>query len=245
MASTARMTDSDKVTINLKSSLYRTALNALPDPLVVVAPGGEVVVCNDAWRHLVKEHDAAAETSLGISFAEAHHALCGKAATRALEAKVLAVLVRTLPAFSGVYRCDFPKRLRSYQVTTVPLANGHHACLVRYNNGHETGDQVLCQVAARLVALSRESDLLARLGGDEFLILLQDVTLQQSRTAAERYRRSLAQPFTLNGVRIRLRGSFGIAHYPDDGESIEDLVQYADQAMYQAKAAGGGVHHVP
>ena len=103
------------------------------------------------------------------------------------------------------------------------------------------GDEVLRQVAARLKTLARDSDLLARFGGDEFLILLQNVSPEQSLAATERYRRSLAQPFKLHGEAVRLQGSFGIARYPDAGETITELVQCADQAMYRAKAAGSGI----
>ena len=287
------------------SSLYQAALNALPDPVVVVAPSGEVVVCNRAWRHLVGQRDGAAEICLGMSYDQAHQALCAQAAPVTLQENIRAVSGGTLSTYSDLCRCVFPKRVSSFRVRVTPLADGHEGCLVSYrditeqqqredlirheanhdpltglpnrrlffleaekvlalakrserafallyldldgfkavndSNGHETGDWVLCEVAARLTLLSRDSDLLARLGGDEFLILLQDVTLEQGHAAAERYRWSLAQPFKIDGVKVSLRGSFGIARYPEDSESISDLVQCADRAMYQAKAAGGGI----
>ena len=113
--------------------------------------------------------------------------------------------------------------------------------LVNDSHGHAVGDEVLRQVAARLKTLARDSDLLARQGGDEFVILLQNVSLEQSLAAAERYRRSLAQPFKLHGVAVKLQGSFGVARYPDAAGTIPELLRCADRAMYQAKQAGGGV----
>ena len=112
---------------------------------------------------------------------------------------------------------------------------------VNDTNGHEAGDDVLCQVAFRLQGLLRKSDLLARLGGDEFLLLLPETDEQQSLVAVERYRKSFAQPFSVNGLAVTLNGSFGVAYYPAHGQNIEDLVRLADEAMYQAKARGGGV----
>ena len=113
--------------------------------------------------------------------------------------------------------------------------------MVNDTNGHAVGDEVLRQVAARLKTLARDSDLLARQGGDEFVILLQNVTPEQVMAAAERYRRSLAQPFMIHGVAVKLRGSFGVARYPDAAATIPELLRCADRAMYRAKQAGGGV----
>ena len=108
-------------------------------------------------------------------------------------------------------------------------------------NGHEVGDEVLCRVAERLRSLLRESDLIARLGGDEFIVLFQETNEQASLTAAKRYQRSLEQPFKLSKHTVKLRGSFGLAHYPQHGRTLEELVRCADSAMYRAKATGGGV----
>ena len=112
---------------------------------------------------------------------------------------------------------------------------------VNDTNGHEVGDDVLCQVARRLKGLLRESDLLARLGGDGFLILLPETDEQESLAAVKRYLKSLAQPLLVKDIPVTLKGSFGLAHYPSHGQTINDLVRLADGAMYQAKASGGGI----
>jgi diguanylate cyclase (GGDEF)-like protein len=104
-------------------------------------------------------------------------------------------------------------------------------------HGHAVGDVVLGRVGARLRRLTRESDLLARLGGDEFVVLVNNVTVLESARIVRVYRRSLAQPPIIDGMPIIIRASFGTAHYPVDGVTIEALLSVADGAMYAAKAS--------
>jgi diguanylate cyclase (GGDEF)-like protein len=104
-------------------------------------------------------------------------------------------------------------------------------------HGHAVGDVVLGRVGARLRRLTRESDLLARLGGDEFVILLNDVTVADSARIVQVYRRSLARPPIIDGMPIIIQGSFGVAHYPVDGVTIEAMLAVADRAMYAAKSS--------
>ncbi len=107
-------------------------------------------------------------------------------------------------------------------------------------HGHAVGDVVLGRVGTRLRRLTRESDLLARLGGDEFVVLLNNVTVQDSARIVTAYRRSLAQPPIIDGMPIIIQASFGVAHYPADGVTIEALLAVADRAMYAAKASSAG-----
>ncbi|MEI7457384.1 MAG: sensor domain-containing diguanylate cyclase [Nitrosomonadales bacterium] len=106
--------------------------------------------------------------------------------------------------------------------------------------GHAIGDCVLCEAANRLLASVREADTVARLGGDEFVILAtslagsDDICLFCSKAIS-----ALAQPMQISGHELFIGGSFGCAEYPQDGEDKETLMRHADQAMYQAKAAGG------
>lgn len=115
------------------------------------------------------------------------------------------------------------------------------------NHGHTVGDAVLQQVARRLASTVRQPDTLARLGGDEFLLLMEDIPRSERENAellqgaAERIVRVLEQPIqTEDGLRFQLRASTGISIYPTDATSGEDLVRYADLAMYQAKAESLG-----
>lgn len=107
--------------------------------------------------------------------------------------------------------------------------------------GHAVGDELLVATGARLCAAVREADTVARLGGDEFLILAPavagDVEVEQ---IAERLIRSISEPQVLNGRKVVARCSIGIAFYPENGQTVEALMANADNAMYQAKAAGQG-----
>ncbi|HET8949458.1 MAG TPA: EAL domain-containing protein [Solirubrobacteraceae bacterium] len=102
--------------------------------------------------------------------------------------------------------------------------------------GHDTGDRLLEEVAARLQGVVRRGDTLARLGGDEFAVLLRG--LPDRGMAAElagRLQDAIARPFTLDGVVAVLDASIGIAHCPEHGTDVHTLVQRADVAMYDAK----------
>ncbi len=102
--------------------------------------------------------------------------------------------------------------------------------------GHEQGDMLLCEVAARLRDILRPADILARLGGDEFAILVRDLP-HRGATAelADRIGTALARPFDLCGVGIELGASIGVALYPEHGRELSTLLQRADVAMYEAK----------
>jgi len=107
--------------------------------------------------------------------------------------------------------------------------------------GHEVGDQVLVEVAARLRRAVRESDVVARLGGDEFVLLLAQV---QDRTQLEALARRLVQglsePMVWGETRVQVGASVGVALPPGDGRALRDLMLAADEAMYRAKRRGSG-----
>lgn len=105
--------------------------------------------------------------------------------------------------------------------------------------GHRAGDSVLIRVAGEVGVLTRKNEVFSRLGGDEFAVLMPDATEKDAEILAERIIRAVAQiPFSLEGHNLRLTTSLGIAHYPKNATSAEDLIAYADAAMYQAKDAG-------
>jgi diguanylate cyclase (GGDEF)-like protein len=107
--------------------------------------------------------------------------------------------------------------------------------------GHHYGDLLLEEVARRLQAGLRESDTVARLGGDEFGVLLPRVASGQDASAvAQQLLMHLREPFVLEGMRLEIDASVGIAMYPTHGEDVETLNQRADIAMYSAKQAGRG-----
>jgi diguanylate cyclase (GGDEF)-like protein len=108
--------------------------------------------------------------------------------------------------------------------------------------GHDHGDQLLIDVAARLRSALRGEDVLARLGGDEFAILLPDVPHRGAvAEVATRLHRALEEPFALRGVAVSLEASVGVAVCPDDGHDITTLLRRADVAMYEAKESGAAI----
>ncbi len=111
--------------------------------------------------------------------------------------------------------------------------------------GHEAGDELLQQAAARLKRAVRASDRVVRLGGDEFTIVLEHVELLDDvERIAKSVVRTLTEPCVLStGAENQVNASVGISVYPEDGTDGETLLKHADIAMYAAKAAGKGRHH--
>ena len=106
--------------------------------------------------------------------------------------------------------------------------------------GHAAGDQLLIEVARRLKASLRDSDVLARLGGDEFAIIQPLETDDNEATIALALRiiDTIARPIELNGHQVMVGTSIGIARSPSDGSDPSDLLKKADLALYAAKADG-------
>ncbi|MDI5987251.1 EAL domain-containing protein [Halomonas sp. M4R5S39] len=110
--------------------------------------------------------------------------------------------------------------------------------------GHHRGDELLLIIAERLTAITRETDTIARLGGDEFVVMLHDLGLQADEAAmvaervGEKLLASLVEPCMLGEMRCQVSGSIGITLFTDDQATVNDILQQADLAMYQAKAAG-------
>ncbi len=106
--------------------------------------------------------------------------------------------------------------------------------------GHQVGDSVLCQVAKRMLALSRKQDSVYRLGGDEFSIIIEGTNDIHTITSLTKdILTATAQPFKLNNQEIVLYSSIGIVLFPEDGNSGHELLKNADTAMYHAKGSGG------
>jgi diguanylate cyclase (GGDEF)-like protein len=110
--------------------------------------------------------------------------------------------------------------------------------------GHAAGDRLLQELALRLQAQLRETDLIARLGGDEFVLVLDALDGPQPRqvltAVLDRLHRAVEQPFNLGpGVHAEVGMSMGVALFPNDGDEADLLLRQADAALYAAKAAKG------
>lgn len=106
--------------------------------------------------------------------------------------------------------------------------------------GHHFGDRVLVKVAERIKSCLRLADTLCRLGGDEFVVHLHDADAPSAEAVAQRILESLSQPITLDGMRFSFSCSIGLALYPQDGDTLDDLVRHADTAMFRVKEHGRG-----
>jgi diguanylate cyclase (GGDEF)-like protein/PAS domain S-box-containing protein len=106
--------------------------------------------------------------------------------------------------------------------------------------GHRAGDDLIRAAAARLATCIREDDLLVRLGGDEFVLVIADVRSEgHVDRVADRARLSLSEISALDGLRVaRVDASVGVAMFPRDGMSVDELLARADMAMYEAKRNG-------
>jgi diguanylate cyclase (GGDEF)-like protein/PAS domain S-box-containing protein len=149
--------------------------------------------------------------------------------------------------------CDLPNRLLFNARLEHAIQRAHRTStqlgllfidLDRFKNindsmGHQTGDELLKDVARRLQSAVHEDDTVARLGGDEFVILLEDIPdANSARRIANRIIERLADPVTAGGKSLVITASIGISLYPGDGHDPETLLKHADAAMYQAKTLG-------
>ena len=105
--------------------------------------------------------------------------------------------------------------------------------------GHKVGDQVLRDVAARLTAALRNEDTVARFGGDEFVVLVERAyDLEDARRVADKLLSAFPVDVEQDGTRLSVSASIGISLYPDDGRTVEALIDAADKAMYRVKHGG-------
>ncbi len=111
--------------------------------------------------------------------------------------------------------------------------------LINDTLGHDLGDRLLKQVAARLVASVRESDTVARLGGDEFTVILEQIEQGlDTAVVAQKVVRDLSRPYDVEGHEIYASVSIGISVFPEDADAAPVLLKNADTAMYRAKDHG-------
>lgn len=151
---------------------------------------------------------------------------------------------------------DLPNRLllQSRLEHAIEQARRHHdraavlfVDLDRFKNvndsfGHPAGDELLRAIAVRLRGGLRNEDTLARAGGDEFVVVLESLqSADVAASVAQKLIRLVQQPFVLSrGQEVIVSASVGVALYPDDGETVTELNQHADVALYQAKETGRG-----
>ncbi len=112
--------------------------------------------------------------------------------------------------------------------------------LVNDSLGHPFGDRVLQEVAARLQTCLRQSDMLCRIGGDEFAMYIHGGDAKVAEQVARRMLDVMLRPFTLDDMGFSIQCSIGLALYPQNGRTLDELIKQADTAMYQVKERGRG-----
>jgi diguanylate cyclase (GGDEF)-like protein len=144
------------------------------------------------------------------------------------------------------------ERLRQALISSIRSGSKHALLFVDLDGfkslndtlGHHIGDLLLQETARRIAGCVREVDTVARLGGDEFVIILEDlsqiaeIAAAQARTVGGKILAAIDQPILLEGRECHTTSSMGITVFGNQNESTNEVLQQADIAMYQAKAAG-------
>ena len=144
------------------------------------------------------------------------------------------------------------ERLRQALISSIRSGSKHALLFVDLDGfkslndtlGHHIGDLLLQETARRIAGCVREVDTVARLGGDEFVVILEDlsqiaeIAAAQARTVGGKILAAIDQPFLLEGRECHTTSSMGITVFGNQSESTNEVLQQADIAMYQAKAAG-------
>jgi diguanylate cyclase (GGDEF)-like protein len=116
---------------------------------------------------------------------------------------------------------------------------------VNDTHGHDAGDELLLQVAKRLLLAVRGEDVVGRVGGDEFVVLLSEVRTQKDAIlVARKIVDSISKPFILQNATVNIGASIGIATFPEHAADADALVKCADSAMYVAKNNGKNNYHL-
>ncbi len=141
--------------------------------------------------------------------------------------------------FSIVSDRLFGQATRYKRAVSVLMVDSDNLKEVNDKHGHEAGNRLLRQLAERIQAELRYTDVPARYGGDEFVVLLPETPSQGAADVAERIRDSMAaKPLVYDGKSIRSTVSIGVASFPEDGHTMDALVARADRALYKAKHSG-------
>jgi len=123
---------------------------------------------------------------------------------------------------------------------SIMLMDLDHFKQVNDTLGHIVGDELLTQVGNRIQHLLRKSDTIGRLGGDEFVIVLPGSNKENAAAVATKIIESLDIDFNIDNNLLNIKGSVGIAFYPEHGENEAELLKHADVAMYNAKRSHEG-----
>lgn len=217
----------------------------------------EEATCRDLEVRLRRKNGEVFWAQLSASFAEVEGESCVISYIRDVSvAKADEEKIRNLAFYDTLTglpnRRLLWERLRQALVSSIRSGSKHALLFVDLDGfkslndtlGHHIGDLLLQETARRIQNCVREVDTVARLGGDEFVIILEDlsqipeIAAAQARTVGGKILSAIDQPFLLEGRECHTTSSMGITVFGNQSESTNEVLQQADIAMYQAKAAG-------
>jgi len=223
-------------------TLHRMHAHAPQVPIIVLTGLDDDALAQTAMRHGAKDYLLKGKFDLS---------LLNRAIRYTLERKKAEAEIRKLAYYDVL--TGLPNRLLLYDrlkqyLARAALSNDvvallcldlDHFKVVNDSLGHANGDILLQEVARRLSGVVRNSDTVARIGGDEFVIALSSVPVGEDiAKVASKVLTLLGDPLQIAGHEIYTGASIGIACFPGDGSSADDLMKHADIAMYQAKEQG-------
>ena len=133
---------------------------------------------------------------------------------------------------------DYLKESEPDQIHALLMIDCDNFKQVNDNFGHAVGDEVIKYFASVLKRTFRDSDVKGRFGGDEFMVFMKNTTKEATILRATQLNEAIKKPYLKDGKEIKISCSIGIAYYPKDGNSFENLFEAADDALYKAKSAG-------
>lgn len=137
------------------------------------------------------------------------------------------------------YKREFSRMVREGASLSIVMFDLDDLKGINDQYGHHAGDEALRSLAHGIQSMIRAEDVICRSGGDEFIVLMSRMTAESARARVEEWRETLnAHPLVLEGKEIQVRFTAGISSYPQHSLSMEELINYADVALYRAKAKG-------
>ena len=131
---------------------------------------------------------------------------------------------------------EIKRQANSLALLMIDVDNFKH---INDTMGHAVGDQALFTIGTRLQESLRSTDTVARMGGDEFTVLLTGLNgPEEAQKIASLLVSKISEPMVLQGIRVEVSVSVGIATYPESGSDVKTLLRNSDAALYQAKARG-------
>jgi diguanylate cyclase (GGDEF)-like protein len=147
--------------------------------------------------------------------------------------------------FEQILQKSLARARRSQQKVALLFLDLNKFKEINDTYGHYAGDKLLIQIAERLKQCLREADTASRLGGDEFTIILEGLgEKNEVEPIAKRIIETISEPISIDGHILSINASIGIAVFPKDGETIEELIRNADKAMYLVKKRHSGGYHI-